>query len=313
MRIIKESFFNIKIDEKLCIALGSFDGIHSGHRKIIEDIVSTSKLKGIKSAVLTFDNHPFTLLKPDEQIKLITDNNIKAEIIADLGVDYLIFVNFDNEFANIEADEFIKILKNNFNAELLACGFNYSFGKKGKGNTQLLQKLRDEYKYELHVMDRVTYHNHIVSSSAIRKKIEAGKIADANTLLGYKLFCTGVVKKGKMLGRRLGFPTANIGIIENSCLKNGVYITNTYFEGKVYNSVSNVGYNPTVENDKRTIETFILDFDGDLYGKEIKIEFIEFIREEKKFPSVEKLKERVNRDIETTKEYFLNNNIYKPL
>lgn len=313
MRIIKESFFNIKIDEKLCIALGSFDGVHSGHRKIIEDIVSTSKLRGIKSAVLTFDNHPHALLKPDEQIKLITDNNIKAEIIADLGVDYLIFVNFNNEFANIEADEFIKILKNNFNAELLACGFNYSFGKKGKGNTQLLQKLRDEYKYELHVMDRVTYHNHIVSSSAIRKKIEAGKIADANTLLGYKLFCTGVVKKGKMLGRRLGFPTANIGIIENSCLKNGVYITNTYFEGKVYNSVSNVGYNPTVENDKRTIETFILDFVGDLYGKEIKIEFIEFIREEKKFPSVEKLKERVNRDIETAKEYFLNNNIYKPL
>lgn len=311
MRIIEESLYNIKINEKLCIALGTFDGVHSGHKKIIQDIVSTSKVKGIKSAVLTFDKHPLTVLKPDEKVKLITDNNIKAEIIASLGVDYLIFVKFDNQFADIDAKEFVKLLKENLNAEMLACGFNYSFGKKGKGNIQLLQMLKDEFNYELHVMDRVTYHNHIVSSSIIRKKIEAGKIFDANILLGYKLFNSGIVKKGKMLGRRLGFPTANIEIIENSCLKNGVYITNTYIEGKVYNSVSNVGYNPTVENNKRNIETFIFDFDGDLYGKEIKIEFLEFIREEKRFPSVEELKIRVNKDIDVAKKYFLNMNVYK--
>lgn len=304
MKIIQESFYNIKMVDKLCIALGTFDGVHSGHKKIIENIVNTAKSRGIKSAVLTFDKHPFTVLKPGEKIKLITDNNVKAEIISSLGVDYLIFVRFDDEFANIDAAEFIKILKTDFNAEMLACGFNYTFGKKGKGNIQLLQKLKDEFNYELHVIERVTYHNHIVSSSIIRKKIETGKITDANILLGYNLFSKGIVKKGKMLGRRLGFPTANIDIIENSCLKNGVYITKTFIEGKIYNSISNVGYSPTVDSDKRNIETYIFDFNEDLYGKEIKIEFMEFIREEKKFSSVEELKKRVYKDIEAAKKYF---------
>lgn len=304
MKIIEESLYNIKMNERLCIALGTFDGVHSGHKKIIQDVVNTSREKNIKSAVLTFDNHPNTILKPDEGIMLITDNKAKARILSSLGVDYLFFIKFDNEFANTEAREFIKILRNNFNAEVLACGFNYSFGKKGKGNIQLLQKLKSEFNYELHVIDRVTYHNHIVSSSAIRKKLEAGKISDANSLLGHKLFYTGIVKKGKMLGRSLGFPTANIEVIKNSCLKNGVYITNTYIEGKAYNSISNVGYNPTVGNDKRNIETYILDFDDNLYGKEIKIEFLEFIREEKKFESVDELKKRVDRDINTARKYF---------
>ena len=311
MKIIKENLYNIKINERLCIALGTFDGVHCGHKKIIQDVVNTSRSRNIKSAVLTFDKHPFSVLKPDEEIKIITDNNVKSSIISDLGVDYLIFVRFDDEFANIDAREFIKLLKNNLNAEILACGYNYSFGKMGKGNIQLLQELKNEFKYELHIMDRVTYHNHIVSSSIIRKKIESGKISDANILLGYILFHTGTVKKGKMLGRRLGFPTANIEIIENSCLKNGVYITNTYIEGEVYHSVSNVGYNPTVGNNKRNIETYIFDFNDDIYEKEIKVEFLEFIREEKKFQSVEELRERVIKDIDTAHEYFFNMNVYK--
>lgn len=304
MKIIHESFYNIKMIDKLCIALGTFDGVHSGHKKIIEGIVNTSRAKGFKSAVLTFDVHPFTVLKPDEKIKLITDNSIKAEIIASLGVDYLIFVCFDHEFANIDATEFIKILKMNYNAEMLACGFNYTFGKRGKGDIHLLENLKDEFSYELHVMDRVTYHNHVVSSSTIRKKIEAGKIADANILLGYNLFYKGIVKRGKMLGRRLGFPTANIEIIDNSCLKNGVYVTTAYIDGRVYPSISNVGYNPTVENNKRNIETYIFDFNEELYDREIKIEFLEFLREEKKFSSVEELRKRVHKDIELAKKYF---------
>lgn len=304
MIIIEENFYDIRIDEKLCIALGTFDGVHRGHKKIIEDVVKTSREKNIKSAVLTFDRHPNTILKPDEKIMLITDNNVKANILSSLDVDYLIFVKFDHEFANIDAREFLRILKNNFNAEVLACGYNYTFGKNGKGNIQLLQKLKSEYDYELHVINRVTYHNHIVSSSAIRKKIISGKIDEANALLGYKLFYTGIVKKGKMLGRRLGFPTANIEIIENSCLKNGVYFTNTYIEGKMYNSVSNVGYNPTVGNNKRNLETFVFNFNEELYGKEIRVEFLKFVRDERKFDSVEKLKNQVLKDINSAVEYF---------
>lgn len=306
MKIIKENFYDIKIEEETCIALGTFDGVHTGHRRIIDGVVKSAKEKGMKSAVLTFDKHPLTILRPKEEVKLIIDNSVKAEIISRLGVDYLIFINFDEEFAKVEARAFIDALITNFNAKVLACGYNYNFGFKGMGNVELLRELEKKLFYKLSVMERVTYHNHIVSSSDIRNKIQAGKIPDANTLLGYKLFYKGIVETGNKLGRHLGFPTANIEIIQNSCLKNGVYITNTYIEGNSYQSVSNVGFKPTIGEHKRNIETYILDFEDNLYGKEIKVEFLEFIRDEKKFDSIEELKKRVHRDISTATEYFSN-------
>lgn len=304
MKIITDRLEEIIVNDKLCVALGAFDGIHHGHRKIIQHVVDTAAKKGIKSAVLTFDKHPLTVLKPDHNIKLITDNNAKADIISSIGVDYLIFVKFDEKFANIEPKDFIYLLKNNLNADTLVCGYNYTFGRFGKGNIQLLKKWSSVFGYELNVMDRVTHNNHMVSSTIIRKKIESGKISEANELLGYSLFTKGRVFKGKNLGAKLGFPTANIEIPDNLCFKNGVYITSTFFDSKRFNSISNVGYNPTVGGNVRVVETHLLDYCGDLYGKEIKVEFLDFIREEKKFDSVEALKNRVLGDIETAKKYF---------
>lgn len=304
MKIIVDRLDEIIINDKLCIALGTFDGIHHGHRKIIQHVVNTAKSKGIKSAVLTFDRHPFKVLKPDQNIKLITDNSVKAEIIDSLGVDYLIFVKFDKNFASIEPKDFINLLKNNLNAETLVCGYNYTFGRFGKGNIQLLKKYSSILGYELNVMDRITHNNHMVSSTIIRKKVESGKINEANDLLGYNLFCRGSVLKGKMLGSKLGFPTANIEISDDLCLKNGVYITVTTIDSYKFKSISNVGYNPTVGSSSRVVETHIFDYCDNLYDKEIKVEFLEFVREERKFESLEALKERVLGDIETAKKYF---------
>lgn len=311
MKIIEDRIENIKIDEKLCIGLGTFDGIHRGHKKIIETAISMANRKNVKSAILTFDRHPFSIIKPTEKINMITDNYVKARIVEALGVDYLIFLQFSADFANIDPILFIELLKKNLNACGIICGYNYTFGKYGKGNTSLLDTYKETLDYDLKVIKPVKYNNNIVSSTLIREELKSGNICDANAFLGYNYFCQGMVFRGKKLGRKLGFPTANIKIPENLCIKNGVYITYTKIDDKYYQSISNVGYNPTVESDKRSVETFIFDFKGDLYEKEIKVEFLDFIREEKKFPSVNHLKEQVLSDIEKVKLYFQSNYVYK--
>jgi riboflavin kinase/FMN adenylyltransferase len=264
----------------------------------------------VKSAVLTFDKHPFSILRPDEDIKLITDNKVKSHIIDSLGVDYLLYAVFDRDFASMEAQDFIKILKDSLNAKILLCGYNYSFGKEGRGNVSLLRKYSNILDYDLKVLERITLNNHIVSSTSIRRKLEAGKIPDANVLLGYRYFCLGRVTQGKRLGNKLGFATANIEISDNLCIRNGVYITSTTINGETYPSISNVGYSPTIKSDKRVIETHIFNYSSDIYNEEIKVEFFDFIRDEKKFNSLDELKERVNKDIKITMKFFQSNNIY---
>lgn len=313
MIIIQDKLENINVSEELSIALGMFDGVHRGHQKIIEQAVKSAKEKNIKSAVITFTNHPKTVLLPNYQMELITDNNVKANIIESLGVDYLFFIDFNKDFADIEDVDFIKFLKNKFKSRVISCGFNYTFGKYGKGNPILLNYYRDKLNYEVNVVEKLTLNNLRISSTAIREKFRAGNIKDANQLLGYNYFCIGRVNEGKKIGNKLGFATANIKIPHNLCLKNGVYITLTYINNKVYPSISNVGYTPTIKIKDRVIETHIIDFKDDIYGEEIRVEFLDFIRDERKFDSIEALKDRVFKDLDYAKEYFINNLVYNRL
>lgn len=310
MEIIEEYINNININDELSIALGTFDGIHRGHHKIIEQAVELSKKLNIKSAVMTFDIHPTKILKPESHIKIITNNRVKAEIIEAMGVDYLFFIKFNREFANMNELEFLSVLKNKFNCRAVVCGYNYTFGKYGEGNTTTLNNYKNELQYTLNIIGKVKYKAHIISSSMIRGKVESGNIKEANELLGYNYFIKGKVLRCKQLGRKLGFPTANIEIDDDICLKNGVYITITCFEGKKYASISSVGKNPTIGDKKRMVEAHLLDFEEDLYDKEIKVEFLEFVRGEMKFKSVEELKNRVHEDINNAKVYFSSINIY---
>lgn len=313
MKIIVDKFENINMDQKLCLALGTFDGVHYGHQKLIKYTVDRAKALGIKSAVLTFDIHPDKILNSGRSIKLISDNNSKSIIIESLMIDYLIYVKFEQNFAQMDAIDFIEKLKKNFNAQVLVCGYNFTFGKKGGGNPKILEKYKSVYNYELMIMDKIMFNSEDVSSSIIRDKMELGKIKEANNLLNYNYFLNGKVLEGKRLGSKLGFPTANIIVSEELCLKNGVYITNTYFKNTVYPSISNVGYLPTFNGSIRKVESHLLYFNGNMYGEDIRVEFLDFIREEKKFSSLDELKRTVCGDICTAKDYFSSNSIYSTI
>ncbi|KMT23060.1 bifunctional riboflavin kinase/FAD synthetase [Clostridium cylindrosporum] len=307
MKIFKGNFESLKLSEEVCIALGTFDGVHRGHQAIIREAVETAKEKNLKSAVLTFDIHPRSLLYKVNAPKLITDNQSKSKIIETLGVDYLLFVKFDESLRNLDDLTFLEGLVKRLNAKAIVCGYNYTFGKGGRGNSDLLNHYSDLFHFDLKVVDRVSFGSEKISSTVIREKISQGNIKEANRLLGYNLFCIGEVVKGKGLAHTIGFPTANVIIEDNLCFKNGVYITLTHIDNSIYPSITNVGYTPTVESKYRVMETNIFDFSNNIYGKNIKVEFLEFLRGETKFPSVEDLIKRVNIDIKDSKEYFKNN------
>jgi riboflavin kinase / FMN adenylyltransferase len=310
MKIIEDRFENIVINEELSIALGAFDGVHRGHQVLINSAVAEAKKRGIKSAVFTFIKHPLAVLKPEIKIDILTDNDTKASIIENLGIDYLFFVEFNQDFADMDPVDFLKLLKDRLNAKVLVCGYNYTFGKLGKGDRELLEHYSNEFEYALRVIEKVSYMGKNISSSIIRDKIKSGNIEEANELLGYSYFFSGKVTRGKQLGRELGFATANIDIPDNLCIKNGIYITITHVEGKVYPSVTNIGYSPTFELTKRSIETHILDQKFQLYDTNIKVEFLKFIRSEMKFNSLSDLQAQVFKDMKKAKDYFCNDDVY---
>lgn len=309
MKIIKGKFEDLKQEEDLCVAIGMFDGVHRGHKAIIKEAVKISKKKNMKSAVFTFNIHPRTLIENVVTPPIITTNECKAKIIENLGVDYLFFVEFDEELRDVKDIDFLRNLIEIFNVKALVCGYNYNFGKDGSGDIELLNEYKDILNYELKVVDRVSFNSRKISSSIIRNKILSGNIKEANYLLGHNLSYSGEVIRGKNLANTIGFPTANVYVEPNMCFKNGVYVSLTYIGNEFYQSITNIGYTPTVQNDFKVMETNIFGFYEDIYGKNIRVEFLEFLREETKFSSVEKLKERVFKDICKSKEYF-NKNIY---
>lgn len=304
MKIFRGKLEDLVQNDDLSIALGTFDGVHRGHQAIIKEAVDIGKEKNIKSAVLTFDIHPRIFIPEKASPKIITDNNSKAKIIESLGVDYLFFVNFDESLRDLEYDRFLKYLVNGMKAKCIVCGYNYKFGKSGLGNTEILKQYQNILHYDLKIVDRISFNNEKISSTIIREKISKGDIKDANRLLGYSLVATGEVVSGKCIGHTIGFPTANILIDDNLCFKNGVYITLAHIDNSIYPSITNIGYTPTIQSNYRVMETNIFNFSDDIYGKTITIEFLEFLRGETKFNSLEELVKRVNKDILTSKKYF---------
>lgn len=307
MKIFSGKFEDLHQNDEIVIALGMFDGVHRGHQTIIKEAVEIAKKRNMKSAVFTFDIHPRFLIEGVEPPKIVTDNLSKSKILETLGIDYLYFVRFDEELRDLENYKFIEGLVKKLNCKVIVCGYNYTFGKDGIGNIQLLNKYKENLSYDLNIVDRVSFNGSKISTTSIRKKILSGNISEANRLLGYSLFFTGKVVKGKGLANTIGFPTANIIIDDNLCFRNGVYITLTKVKNNIYPSITNVGYAPTVESQHRVMETNIFDFHEDIYGETITVEFLDFLRGEVKFSSVEELKERVDKDIKYSKEYFKNN------
>ena len=285
------------IEKGSAIALGFFDGVHTAHRKIIESAVGYAKLNNLSPIALTFDKSPSEVLSALE-VSYLTNNAGKEEIISSLGAKAE-FLPADREFLSMEPTKFIeKILVGKYNIKFAVCGYNYRFGKNGQGDTDLLAQEGKRLGFEVCVLPCEMHDGESVSSSRIRKLLANGEIVLANKLLGRNFFIKGTVSEGKKLGRKLGFPTANVFFEKNTVhLKNGVYKSLITVEGESYTAITNVGTNPTVCDKTLRSETYIPDFDGDLYGKEIRIEFLDFLRPEIKFESVEKLKEQISEDI----------------
>ncbi|UXZ09403.1 bifunctional riboflavin kinase/FAD synthetase [Clostridium perfringens] len=285
------------------VALGSFDGIHKGHLALINKSNELSRKNDSLSMVYTFKNHPRKFINKEGAPKLLVTLHEKIRILEDLNVDLSSFVEFNKKFMELEPEEFIENLIKNYNVRGIVVGFNYRFGHKNKGDVKLLKELCDLKGLELYVIEPFTYKSEVVSSTRIRKALSEGELEDANNMLGRYFSLNGEVVSGKKIGRTINFPTANLKNNDEIILpKIGVYYTNVEVNGEIYKGITSVGNNPTVNGKNTTVETHILNFDEDIYGKHIKLYFIRKIRNEKKFNSLEELKEQLIKDKNSQKK-----------
>lgn len=302
--IIYKNLDEIEHNSGLSIALGSFDGIHLGHEKLIKRAAEEAKNIGIKSAVFTFSNHPRDLLPGAKRTKNIITQKEKAKIIESLGIDYLISIKFNKEIMEMRPHDFIEnILLKKLNMKIAVCGFNYHFGRKAEGNAQILKALGDKCGFTVIEMSPIKIGNCIISSSKIRECIENGKMDMCRNLMGRNYELLGEVVHGNRIGRTMGFPTANIMIPLNMVTpSNGVYITKCHISGKTYDSITNIGVRPTIDDDNRkNAETYIMNFSDEVYGKNIRVEFIRKLRDEIKFASKEDLRKQIEADVNALK------------
>ncbi|MDX1328089.1 MAG: bifunctional riboflavin kinase/FAD synthetase [Arenibacter sp.] len=285
------------------ITIGTFDGVHVGHRKILERLIKNAKDLGLKSTVLTFFPHPRMVLQQDVSIQLLNTIDEKIKILKSLGLDYLIIHPFTRDFSRLSATEFVRdILVNELKVKKIIIGYDHRFGRNRNANINDLISFGEALDFKVEEISAQEIDDVSVSSTKIRKALEAGDVRTANNYLGYQYMLTGTVVKGKGLGRKLDFPTANLSIAEEYKLipKNGVYVVSSVIDGNTVYGMMNIGVNPTVAGTKRSIEINFFDFDQDLYGRLLQIDIVDRIRDEYKFDSLEALKIQLGKDRETS-------------
>jgi riboflavin kinase/FMN adenylyltransferase len=289
------------------VGLGNFDGLHIGHMALINTLISECRLNDLDSVVYTFNKHPQNILRKTLIDPLITTNEQKIKLLERTALDYLYYESFDETYSRLSPQEFIDtVLIDKLKARLVVAGFNYRFGYKGKGDVEYLKKNGDKLGFRVIVVPPVKVKSEIVSSTIIRSYIKKGRMEHVFQLLGRHFSLYGTVVCGKKVGRTLGFPTANI--VADSAMvvpANGVYITKTKYDDKWINSITNVGIAPTVKEDRVfSIETHLLDYNEDIYGRNIEVCFIQKLREEKKYESIDALKRQVQEDIKKARAYW---------
>jgi riboflavin kinase/FMN adenylyltransferase len=295
-----------KLEKGTYIALGSFDGIHMGHRRLIDKAKALAFENSSLSMVYTFKNHPLTVVNKAKAPKLLMDNDTKKQILEACGVDVACFVEFNEALMKMSPDEFIKSIKQEFNMKGLVVGFNFKYGHKNSGNPETLKLLGKKYGFDVFVLEALRYGDDVVSSSKIRALLNEGEIESANKMLIQPFKISGEVIHGKKLGRTLGFPTANLRIYEEKLYpKIGVYYTNVIVKGNVYKAITSIGFNPTVRGEKLSFESYILEFDDDIYDQIIDVYFISRIRDEMKFDNLDGLIKQMIMD----KEYAISKKV----
>lgn len=285
------------------LSLGNFDGIHLGHQALLQRVVQDAKALGGRSVVLTFEPHPLTVLAPERAPRLILTHKDKMLLLQSSGVDVVIIQAFNSSFANVEAEEFVRrYLIERLKVHKMWVGRDLRFGKGRKGRVEDLIRLGAEDGFEVGIVDPVELEGVRVSSSRIRKLIDQGEVHKVPRFLGRYHFVSGRVIPGYQRGRQLGFPTANIVPRTEVLPLDGIYATYLQLDERQWPSVTNIGVNPTFGEGPRTIETYIFDFSGDLYGRSVKLFFVKRIREEKKFSSAETLVGQMKKDALSAQE-----------
>ena len=284
------------------ITIGTFDGVHIGHKKILERLINSAKLLEIESTVLTFFPHPRMVLQQDSNIKLLNTIEEKEMILSNLGLDFLIVHPFSKEFSRLSAIDFVRdLLVNKLNTKKIIIGYDHRFGRNRNADINDLKNYGITFDFDVEEITAQEIDDVSVSSTKIRKALAEGDVKKANSYLGYNYMLTGIVTKGKGLGRQLNFPTANIYIKEEYKLipKNGVYVVKAKLHNVTVFGMMNIGYNPTVNGTEKTIEVHFFNFNEDLYGKKIQVDILDRIRDEIKFNSLDDLKNQLTKDQET--------------
>ena len=304
---IFHSINDFRSTKKTIITLGTFDGVHIGHKKILEKVLQNTNGEQYESLVLTFFPHPRMVLQGDSDIKLLNTINEKIDLLQGIGIENLVIHPFDEAFSRLTAEEFVKtILVDRLNIQKIIIGYDHRFGRNRTANIDDLINYGQQYGFEVEQISVQEINEISVSSTKIRQALSEGDMTLANDYLGYDYFITGTVVEGKQLGRTINFPTANIKIQENYKLipQNGVYIVKSGIENKIVYGMMNIGFNPTVNGQNRSIEVHYFDFNAELYDKEIQVSILHRIRSEQKFPSFDLLKEQLEKDKQTAITYL---------
>src|SRR5213596_2404688 len=287
------------------LAIGVFDGVHRGHEAVIATSAGHAQAQNGTPVVVTFDPHPMKVLRPQEAPHLLTATQHKVALIRILGVRHLLITPFDKHFAATEPEEFVEQLVQRSNPLREICvGHQWSFGKSRRGNLELLKKLGAQFDFNVVGIPPVTVNGEVVSSTTIRQAVEAGDLRKAAEMLGRAYTILGTVVRGDDLGKKIGFPTANLSAHNEQFPPNGVYFAEARLEGVAYPGVVNLGYRPTVSSSKteRILEIHLLDFDRDIYGKDLELRFIRYLRPETKFESVEALVRQIGLDVKQARK-----------
>jgi riboflavin kinase/FMN adenylyltransferase len=296
---------------KSVVTIGNFDGVHLGHRELFGRLLEKAKFHSAPSVVMTFNPHPIQVLYPEKQFVQLFDRDDQIVELEKLGIDYLFIQPFSRLLSQMAPQDFLKeIIFRPLSPKTLIVGHDFSFGADRAGSIELLKDLSSKWNFELEVIPPYKIDGQIVSSSLIREKIKCGHVRDAQRLLGRPFSLSGVVMKGAKRGRTIGFPTANLAVQAGVVPSAGVYVSKTRIEESSYFSVTNIGLNPTFQDDRNLqevkvkIETHIFDFSSDIYGQKINVSFFEKLRDEKKFASAQELKTQITKDVQNAKDYF---------
>lgn len=301
---------NFSVKDETYITIGTFDGVHFGHQKIIKKLVQEAKKANKKSVLLTFFPHPRMVLQKDASLKLINTIEERATLIEETGLDYLIIHPFSIAFSRMSALEFVRdILVNQLNISKLIIGYDHHFGKNREGNITQLTEYSHLYDFNVEEIPAQDIDSVSVSSTKVRRALTAGNLKTANNYLGYNFMLNGTVVNGKKLGGTIGYPTANIEIEETYKLipKTGVYVVQSTISNKNIYGMMNIGNRPTVDGNHQTIEVHFFDFHQDLYHQKLNIELIYFLRDEEKFDTIDSLVHQLKKDEEIARNYIQNN------